>query len=545
MALYNSIEISLLKTPQTTTAKWTSAGSASAATDIRQTQNCLPICNARNCSMSSSPFGKKASRLGFPKVAAGRVEGLFRAPQTDDFTSKTAPSAMLGGGHRRRKSGDKSDESENWKLYSQVSKEDYHVDNDHHHQIHREAFREAIFELEYMVREPAEVLEGLQEKLSTRDLELVLAYFAQEGRDSWCALEVFDWMQRVNRVGDDTHKLMMNIMFEWIMKLVEKEQPVEDVKSLLQDMNCVGLKPEFHIMQSIIGTYWEKGRKAEALCFVKEMLDSEVETEGEDPVVFLILKMVKAGEQKEALDFVHHLRGCGFKLKASAYTAALVAAVVEQERLTSTQRQLRDYERKGAIKKLEYKDWEMFQTYESNLHAEAEQIAKWALEEEIPEAVPSVHERLLAMYCIAGKALEAEKALWGMKLAGKEPPWEMYNTVLGICGFRNEKEAVFRILRRMEDGRKLPVKKSYSVLMGGFVKGGHCESAAEIMHLMLDKNVYPDPNVMLAVLRALQKAELVGSYLKLCKSLAQAGLIEPCLLYFYIDALNLCIIRML
>lgn len=182
-----------------------------------------------------------------------------------------------------------------------------------------------------MVREPAEVLEGLHERLSTRELELVLAYFAQEGRDSWCALEVFEWMQRVNRVGDDTHKLMMRIMFDWIMKLVEKEQPVEDVKSLLQDMHCVGLKPEFHIMQSIIATYWEKGMKAEALCFVKEMLDSEVETEGEDPVVFLILKMVKAGEQREALELIQHLRCCGFKLKVSAYTSGLVAAVVEQE----------------------------------------------------------------------------------------------------------------------------------------------------------------------------------------------------------------------
>jgi pentatricopeptide repeat protein len=213
--------------------------------------------------------------------------------------------------------------------------------------------------------------------------------------------------------------------------------------------------------------------------------------------------------------------------------------------LTTTRRQLREFERKGKISRLEYKDWEMFQTYESNLHTEAEQIARWALEEEVPEAIPSVHERLLAMYCISGKALEAEKSLWGMKLAGREPPWEMYNTVLGICGYRNEKEAVYRILRRMEEGQKHPVKRSYSVLMGGFVKGGHVESAAEIMHLMIEKKVNPDPNVMMAVLRALQKSELVGSYLKLCKSLAQAGLIEPCLLYFYIDAFNLCIIRML
>jgi hypothetical protein len=308
MALFAAIDISL---PSAKAGKYRAfevveARLSSGPADVRQ--NCSP--SFRNVSVSSRGHG--SSMLA-------SAEARFRSAQRDDGRRK-AGSLLYG---RRRRANE---------LCSRVSKEDYHhVDNDQSQ--HKEAFKEAIFELEYMVREPAEVLEGLQEKLSIRDLELVLAYFAQDGRDSWCALEVFDWMQRVNRVGDDTHRLMMGIMFEWIMKLVEKEQPVEDVKSLLQDMNCVGLKPEFHIMQSIIGTYWEKGRKAEALCFVKEMLDSEVETEGEDPVVFLILKMVKAGEQKEALDLVHHLRGCGFKLKVSAYSAALVAAVVEQERV--------------------------------------------------------------------------------------------------------------------------------------------------------------------------------------------------------------------
>jgi hypothetical protein len=97
-----------------------------------------------------------------------------------------------------------------------------------------EPFREAIFELEIMVREPAEVLGGMQERLSAKDLELVLTYFAQEGRDSWCALEVYEWMQKENRVRDETQKLMMSIMYEWVMKLVEGERSVEEVKSLLQ-----------------------------------------------------------------------------------------------------------------------------------------------------------------------------------------------------------------------------------------------------------------------------------------------------------------------
>jgi hypothetical protein len=77
----------------------------------------------------------------------------------------------------------------------------------------------------------------------------------------------------------------------------------------------------------------------------------------------------------------------------------------------------------------------------------------------------------------------------------------------------------------MEDMGPIPTKKTYSVLIGGFHKGGHYREASEAFQL--------------------QKAGLVSHYLHLCKTLAQVGMIEPCLLYFYIDALNLCIIRAL
>ena len=56
---------------------------------------------------------------------------------------------------------------------------------------------------------------------------------------------------------------------------------------------------------------------------------------------------------------------------------------------------------------------------------------------------------------------------------------------------------------RMEDLGPMPVKKTFTVLIGGFLKGGNIPEASEV------------------------------------------GMIEPCLLYFYIDALNLCIIRVL
>jgi hypothetical protein len=43
--------------------------------------------------------------------------------------------------------------------------------------------------------------------------------------------------------------------------------------------------------------------------------------------------MVRSGEQKEAVDVVRTLRGCGFELRFSAYSAALLAIVKEQEQV--------------------------------------------------------------------------------------------------------------------------------------------------------------------------------------------------------------------
>jgi hypothetical protein len=43
--------------------------------------------------------------------------------------------------------------------------------------------------------------------------------------------------------------------------------------------------------------------------------------------------MVRGGEQKEALELVRTLRGCGFKLRISAYSAALLATIKEQEQV--------------------------------------------------------------------------------------------------------------------------------------------------------------------------------------------------------------------
>nr|DAD28092.1 TPA_asm: hypothetical protein HUJ06_029560 [Nelumbo nucifera] len=135
-----------------------------------------------------------------------------------------------------------------------------------------EGFFETIEELERMVREPADVLEDMDDRLSARESQLVLVYFSQEGRDSWFALEVFEWLLKENRVDKETMELMVSIMCGWFKNLIEGERVVGDVVDLLVDMDCVGLKPTFSMIEKIISLYWEAGKKEEAVLFVKEVL---------------------------------------------------------------------------------------------------------------------------------------------------------------------------------------------------------------------------------------------------------------------------------
>ncbi|KAL2531511.1 Pentatricopeptide repeat-containing protein [Abeliophyllum distichum] len=70
----------------------------------------------------------------------------------------------------------------------------------------------AIEELKRMTLEHSDVLEEMNDKLLACVLQLVLMYFSQEGRDFWCTLEVFEWLQKENRVDKETIELMVPIM---------------------------------------------------------------------------------------------------------------------------------------------------------------------------------------------------------------------------------------------------------------------------------------------------------------------------------------------
>lgn len=161
-----------------------------------------------------------------------------------------------------------------------------------------EGFFEAIEELERMAREPSDVLEEMNEKLSARELQLVLVYFSQEGRDSWCALEVFEWLRKENKVDKEMMELMVSIMCGWVKKLIEGKSEIGDVMDLLVDMDCVGLKPSFSMIEKVISLYWEIGEKDGAVLFVKEVIRRGIAYSGDKeeqkggPTGYLAWKMM-------------------------------------------------------------------------------------------------------------------------------------------------------------------------------------------------------------------------------------------------------------
>ena len=107
--------------------------------------------------------------------------------------------------------------------------------------------------------------------------------------------------------------------------------------------------------------------------------------------------------------------------------------------------------------------------------------------------------------------------------------------------------AVARLMAGMEAVGKPPSKKTFSWLVHGYVKGKHFEEASKTLIKILDKGLSPKKLEITMVLKGLQKSlQKTGHpelYLRLCKHLSDAGLIDPCLIYLYID--KLCIIRML
>ncbi|GAB4860234.1 hypothetical protein Ancab_011713 [Ancistrocladus abbreviatus] len=420
-----------------------------------------------------------------------------------------------------------------------------------------DGFFEAIEELERMAREPSDILEEMNDRLSARELQLVLVYFSQEGRDSWCALEVFEWLKKENRVDKETMELMVSIMCGWVKKLIEGENDVAEVVDLLVDMDCVGLKPNFSMMEKVISIYWEMRKKEQAILFIKEVLRRGIaysEDDGDEhrggPTGYLAWKMMEEGNFRGAVKLVIHLRESGLKPEIYSYFIALTALVKELNEFTKAIRKLKGFSRAGLIAELnEGQNVELIEKYQSDLLAEGMKLSNWVVQDGSSSLHGLVHEKLLAMYICAGRGLQAERQLWELKFMGKEVDRYFYDIVLAICASQGESGAVSRLLTTLEAASSTSKRKSLSWLLRGYIKGGNFGDAAKTVTRMLQSGMYPDYLDRVAVLQGLRKriqqSGNLETYLMLCKSLSDAELVGPCLVYMYIKRYNLWIVKML
>ncbi|GMI96944.1 hypothetical protein like AT2G30100 [Hibiscus trionum] len=416
-----------------------------------------------------------------------------------------------------------------------------------------EGFFEAIEELERMVREPSDILGDMNGRLSARELRLVLVYFSQQGRDSWCALEVFEWLKKENKVDNETMEVMVSITCSWAKKLIENEADVGDVVDLLLEMDCVGFKPGFSMIDKVISMYWEMEKKEEAVLFVENVLRKGIEYEDDEgekggPTAYLAWKMMVDGNYMDAVNLVINLKESGLKPEISSYLIAMTAIVKELNDFAKALRKLKGLAKSGLIAELDDENVELIEKYQANLVAQGLRLSKWAIKEGSSSVHGSVHERLLAMYICAGRGLEAETQLWEMKVVGKEVGGELYDIVLAICASQKESSSISRLLTRMEVWSSENRRKSLSWLLRGYVKGGHVVSAAETMVKMLEMGLCPEYLDGVAVLQELRKRiqhpPNLETYINLCRRLYDASLIGPCLVYLYIKKYKLWVINM-
>ncbi|XP_078179085.1 pentatricopeptide (PPR) repeat-containing protein [Carex rostrata] len=424
-----------------------------------------------------------------------------------------------------------------------------------------EGFYEAIKELESMTRDPSDVLTDMIERLSSRELQLVLVYFTQEGRDSYCALEVFDWLKKENRVDGETMELMVSIACGWIERLIDTECGVVDVVALIGEMECVGVEPGFSMVEKVVSLYWEKGRKDMAVEFVKEVMrrggvggykigDENRAGEKAGPVGILAWKTMVDGDYRDAVKLVIEFKETGFKPEVFSYLIGLTALVKEQKEFSKNLRKLNSFIESGKAAELDTHTLFTIEQYQSSLISKAKMLSHWALLEGKDDNLPGlVHERLLSLYTCAGRGLEAERQLWQMKLLGKEPDRQFFDIVLAICASQNETGAVHRLLAGVDSNNPISRKKSLSLLLRGYMKGGFYLDASDILVQMLDSGLLPEYYYRAAVLQGLRKIMQetgdIEPYVRVCKKLSDMDLVGPCVVYLYMPKYKLWVINML
>ncbi|CAI5995411.1 unnamed protein product [Closterium sp. NIES-65] len=161
------------------------------------------------------------------------------------------------------------------------------------------AVMEAVRQLEAMMREPAAVLDSMKDKLSLEDLEILIAYFAQQGRDMWQALEVYDWMVRGNRVERRTRRLIHVIMDQRLGQLLQEGCPTEKVLRLVGRMVDLGLPPDFPLKRMVGEELWDRGAVAEVVKLLRMFRNEEESARKEQGVVAGVRVMAWNEEEDE------------------------------------------------------------------------------------------------------------------------------------------------------------------------------------------------------------------------------------------------------
>ncbi|CAI5973807.1 unnamed protein product [Closterium sp. NIES-64] len=154
--------------------------------------------------------------------------------------------------------------------------------------------------------------------------------------------------------------------------------------------------------------------------------------------------------------------------------------------------------------------------------------------------------KLVTLWFNAGHPEQAERALWGVVQQGAPVPGDLAASVAGLYAYWGDHTGLNSFIQRLEALGSPLDEWAYALMVGGALKGGHVNVAAFAVREMVRRGMQPNAQQLAIVLRRLQRGDAgVEAYLGLCAALADVGLLEPTLVFLYVDLLRLCILRML
>eukprot|EP00897_Mesotaenium_endlicherianum_P003456 jgi/Mesen1/3138/ME000184S02207 len=387
----------------------------------------------------------------------------------------------------------------------------------------------------------------VQERLSDADLGAVLLYFGAEGHDWWCALEVYSWMRARRRASALAEQAMQHMCHRWLRSMMVAQVALPAVRSLLAEMRFARLRPLLRTSAMLLFMLWDRGRAADALLLLKELQaweDPDPEEQwhalvaihgagGVDAVrrVAAALQMAADGWQRRAADDDEYPRGC--------------VGAQEQEKLGTVQDELKRLVAGGIVEPLDEDSSKLLLRHGLRLQVRAEMMVEWAEATHGPtgQGMGQLYEKLVALHCVAGRSHEAQRCLQVSQLHGRQLSADIFIAVASVAAFCGDLETSVSVLRSMEAAGHEVTENAYAALIGGCFKGEHYTHAAAHVLAMVEKGLRPNYQLLSRLLTECQRHPDV--YMQLCLALARSGDLDPCLMYLFIDHLNLCIMRVI